>query len=396
VDLLEDARELQDDLVELRRTLHREPEIGLQLPRTQQHVLAALDGLPLTITTGGAGLSSVVAVMRGGASTGRSVLLRSDMDALPVAEETRLDFASTNGAMHACGHDLHTAILVGAARLLSAHRDDLAGDVIFMFQPGEEGYDGARHMVEAGVLDAAGAHPVAAFFTHVASSTFPSGVVAVRPGPMMSAADTLHVTVVGTGGHASSPFRAQDPIAVAAEIVTALQTLVTRQFDVFDPVVVTVGSFHGGSQHNIIPERATFEATVRTFSGEHQQAITERAMRLCHGIASAHGLHAEVEWQTLYPVTTNDPDEAAFLGETVAALFGEAANVALPHPHTGSEDFSRVLAEVPGAMAFLGATPPGVDPQTAPFNHSPLAVFDEAVLSSGAALYAKLAFDRLA
>ncbi|MDT7616846.1 MAG: hypothetical protein QOF00_4293 [Pseudonocardiales bacterium] len=396
MDLLEDARAQQDDLVQLRRALHREPEIGLELPRTQERVLAALDGLPLTVTPGAPGLSSVVAVLRGGRSDGRSVLLRSDMDGLPVAEETGLDFAATNGAMHACGHDLHTTILVGAARLLSAHRDELAGDVIFMFQPGEEGYDGARHMVEAGVLDAAGSRPEAAFFTHVTSSTFPSGVVAVRPGPMMSAADVLHVSVVGSGGHASAPHRAQDPIAVAAGIVTALQTLVTRQFDVFDPIVITVGSFHAGTQHNIIAERATFEATVRSFSPEHQRAVSERAVRLCRGIAEAHGLRADVEWETLYPVTTNDPDQAAFLAETVASLFGEPASVLMPHPHTGSEDFSRVLDEVPGAMAFLGATAPGLDPETAPFNHSAFATFDEAVLSSGAALYAQLAFDRLA
>lgn len=395
-DLLADARAMQGDLTELRRNLHREPEVGLRLPRTQERVLAALDGLPLEITAGGPELSSVVGVLRGGRPTGRSVLLRSDMDALPIAEETGLDFAATNGAMHACGHDLHTSILVGAARLLAAHRDDLAGDVIFMFQPGEEGFDGARHMVDAGVLDAAGARPLAAYFTHVTSSSYASGVLAVRPGPMMSAADVLHVTVVGVGGHASSPFRARDPIAVAAEIVTALQTLVTRQFDAFDPVVVTVGSFHGGTQHNIIPERASFEATVRTFSGEHQQAIAERAVRLCRGIAEAHGLHAEVDWQTLYPVTVNDVDEAAFMAETAAELLGEQASVTLPHPHPGSEDFSRVLAAVPGAMGFLGATPPGADPDTAPFNHSTFAVFDEQVLSSGAALYAKLALDRLA
>jgi hippurate hydrolase len=298
--------------------------------------------------------------------------------------------------MHACGHDLHTSMLIGAARLLSAHRDRLGGDVIFMFQPGEEGYDGAGHMIEAGVLDAAGARPEAAFFTHVTSSGFPSGTVAVRPGPIMSAADVLHVTVVGSGGHASAPHRAKDPIAVAAEIVTALQTIVTRQFDVFDPIVVTVGSFHAGSQHNIIPERATFEATVRSFSPEHQRAISERALRLCRGIAEAHGLRAEVEMQTLYPVTVNDADQATFLADTVAGLFGEAAHIALPNPHTGSEDFSRVLDAVPGAMAFLGATAPGADPETAAFNHSPLAVFDEAVLSSGAALYARLALDRLA
>ncbi|MDT4904303.1 MAG: hypothetical protein QOH52_2319, partial [Pseudonocardiales bacterium] len=193
MDLLSDARAQQEDLVELRRALHREPEIGLDLPRTQERVLSALDGLPLEITVGPTGLTSVVAVLRGGRSTGRTVLLRADMDALPVVEETGLDFAADNGAMHACGHDLHTTMLIGAARLLDAHRSDLGGDVVFMFQPGEEGYDGARHMIDAGVLDAAGPRPEAAFFIHVTSSAFPSGTVAVRPGPMMSAADVLHV-----------------------------------------------------------------------------------------------------------------------------------------------------------------------------------------------------------
>jgi hippurate hydrolase len=396
MDLLDDARALQDDLVRLRRELHREPEIGLALPRTQEKVLAALDGLPLEITPGPDGLGSVVAVLRGGRSAGRSVLLRGDMDALPVVEETGLEFAADNGAMHACGHDLHTAGLVGAARLLSAHREQLAGDVIFMFQPGEEGYDGAGHMIEAGVLEAAGSTPEAAFALHVASAVFPSGVVAVRPGPMMSAADTLHVTVVGTGGHGSTPHLAQDPISVAAEMVTALQTLVTRQFDVFDPVVVTVGRFSGGTQHNVIPERASFDATVRTFSARNQLAISDKAVRLCRGIAEAHGLEAEVEWETLYPVTNNDPTEADFLAATAAELLGEPATVLMPHPHPGSEDFSRVLDRVPGAFAFLGATPAGADPATAPYNHSPLAAFDESALPVGAALLAQLALDRLA
>lgn len=396
MDLLDDARSQFDDLVRLRRALHRDPELGLELPRTQEQVLAALDGLPLTITTGRPGLSSVVGVLRGGRSDGRSVLLRADMDGLPVHEETGLDFAATGDTMHACGHDLHTTMLVGAARLLAARRDELTGDVIFMFQPGEEGYDGARHMIDDGVLDASDRRPEAAYFMHVTSSTYPSGNLAVRPGPMMSAADVLHVTVVGSGGHASAPHSAQDPIAVAAEIVTALQTLVTRQFDVFDPVVVTVGNFHGGSQHNIIPESAHFDATVRSFSAEHQAAISERAVRLCRGIADAHGLRADVEWETLYPVSVNDPDEAAFVDRTATALLGEPAVSTLPHPHSGSEDFSRVIAAVPGAIAFLGATAPGRDPRTAPFNHSPYAMFDEAVLPTGAALYAKLAIDRLA
>ncbi|MGI8677820.1 MAG: M20 metallopeptidase family protein [Jatrophihabitans sp.] len=408
MELLADAQTQHDDLVALRRELHREPELGLELPRTQQRVLTALDGLPLEITTGPDGLSSVVAVLRGGrgsngsgASSGsggssRSVLLRADMDGLPVDERTGLDFASGNGAMHACGHDLHTSMLVGAARLLAARRDELAGDVVFMFQPGEEGFDGAGHMIADGVLDAAGRRPDAAFFMHVTSSTLPNGVVGLRPGPMMSAADVLHVSVVGAGGHASSPHLAQDPVAVAAEIVTALQTLVTRQFDVFDPVVITVGSLHAGTQHNIIAERADIEATVRSFSTENQHALGERAVRLCHGIAEAHGLRAEVEYQTLYPVTVNDVAMTDFFAATAAELLGEPAAMILPNPHTGSEDFSRVLAEIPGAMAFLGAAVPGADPATAPSNHSPYAAFDEAVLPTGAALYAKLAIDRLA
>jgi len=396
MDLLADARAQQDELVRLRRALHADPEIGLELPRTQQKVLAALDGLPLEITPGPAGLGSITAVLRGGAGRGRSVLLRGDMDALPVTEETGLEFASTNGAMHACGHDLHTASLVGAARLLSAHREALGGDVIFMFQPGEEGYDGARHVIDAGVLEASGSVPEAAFALHVASAVFPAGLVTVRPGPMLSAADVLRVQVIGTGGHGSSPHLAQDPIAVAAEMITALQTMVTRQFDVFDPVVMTVGRFAGGTQHNVIPERAEFDVTVRSFSAANQEALAERSVALCRGIAQAHGLRAETEWETLYPVTNNDPGEAEFLRATAAELFGEEATMVMPHPHTGSEDFSRVLERVPGAMAFLGATPRGADPMKAAFNHSPLATFDESALAAGAALYARLAVDRLA
>src|SRR3954463_6212176 len=199
--LRDDAVALHEDLVELRKELHRSPEIGLQLPHTQERVLAEIDGLGLEVATG-ADTTSVVAVLRGEQRDGadpKTVLIRGDMDALPVDEQTGLDFAATNGAMHACGHDLHTASLVGAARLLSAHRDELAGHVLFMFQPGEEGFDGAGHMLQAGLLDAAGNRPEAAFALHVTSSFLPLGALALRPGPMMSAADVLHVDVVGAG-----------------------------------------------------------------------------------------------------------------------------------------------------------------------------------------------------
>jgi amidohydrolase len=421
VDLLDDARTLADDLTALRRALHAEPETGLALPRTQERVLAELAGLPLEVRTGEQ-VGSVVAVLRGtgssetgtatetgtasgtetgtesGAGTGQrpTVLLRADMDALPVAERTGLDFAATNGAMHACGHDLHTTMLIGAARLLSTHRDRLSGDVVLMFQPGEEGHDGARYMIDEGVLEASGRTADAAYALHVTSAIFDSHTVATRPGAFMAASDVLHVQVIGAGGHGSQPHLAQDPTVVAAEIVIALQTLVTRQFDAFDPVVITVGSLHAGIQHNVISERAEIVATVRSFSPEAQRKVAERAVRLCRGIAEAHGLSADVRWQEQYPVTVNDDAQAGFVEWIAGELLGPRRLRPMRAPLAGSEDFSRVLQAVPGAMAFLGATPPGADPATAPFNHSAFADFDEAVLPDGAALLAQLAISRLA
>ena len=240
----DDSTALQDDLVQLRRTLHADPETGLDLPRTQEHVLAALQGLPLEVTTG-TDTTSVVAVLRGGATrrtaTPRTVLLRGDMDALPVVEETGEDFAATNGAMHACGHDLHTTALVGAAKLLAQHRDQVAGDVVFMFQPGEEGFDGAAVMLDEGVLDAAGTRVDQAFAIHVFSNLMPTGIFISSPGTILAASHGLRVTVRGEGGHGASPHHARDPISAAADMVTSLQTMITRTFDVFDPVVLSVG-----------------------------------------------------------------------------------------------------------------------------------------------------------
>jgi amidohydrolase len=390
-----DAAQISGELIELSRAIHAEPEIGLDLPRTQEKVLAALDGLPLEVATGRA-LSSVTAVLRG-TRPGGTVLLRGDMDALPVTEATGLPYASRNdGAMHACGHDLHTAMLAGAARLLAARRDGLAGNVIFMFQPGEESYGGAERMISEGVLDAAGPRPVAAFALHVASSLLPLGIFTSREGTMMASADTMEVTVHGHGGHGSQPHRAADPVPAACEIVTALQTLVTRRFDVFDPVVITVGSFHAGTASNVIPDRAQFSATMRSFSAGTRTAMQEAAYRLVHDIASAHGLSATVNFTDSYPVTVNDGAEVAFAERTIAELFGGGRFLRTPFPVAGSEDFSYVLNDVPGAFIMLGACPPDADPATAPFNHSAEAVFDDAVLADGATLLAELALRRLA
>ncbi|MFI7612750.1 M20 family metallopeptidase [Nonomuraea terrae] len=391
---IESAQDMRDELVQLRHSLHTTPELGLYLPRTQEKVLAALEGLPLEISTG-TRLSSVTAVLRGG-RPGPAVLLRGDMDALPVTEKNDLPYVSQiAGQMHACGHDLHTTMLAGAARLLSARREELAGDVIFMFQPGEEGHDGAKHMIEEGVLDAAGERPVAAYGLHVVSSMMPPSTFMSRPGPLMAAADVFQVTVKGRGGHGSTPWRSLDPIQAGCEMVAALQTMVTRTFDVFDPVVVTVGSFHGGTKDNIIPDEASFEATVRTFSKENRTLMKRRLVELVEGIAAAHGLRVEASFGMGYPVTVNDEGESEFVGRTADELFGPGRFYVAPQPIMGSEDFSYVLESVPGAFAFLGACPPDRDPATAPYNHSPEAMFDDAVLPDGAALYASLAFSRL-
>ncbi|THV41699.1 M20 metallopeptidase family protein [Glycomyces buryatensis] len=393
MNLREEAAAIAPELIALRRALHRIPEIGLHLPETQAAVLEALEGLPLEISTG-TNSTSVTAVLRGG-KRGPAVLLRGDMDALPVTEETEVDFVSGHvGTMHACGHDLHTAGLVGAARLLSAHQSELAGDVVFMFQPGEEGDDGAGHMIAEGVLEAAGRQVDAAYGLHVLSDMVPRGVFTTRPGPMMAASSGLFVNVIGKGGHGSRPQATLDPIPVAAEIVTALQNLITRRFSVFEPIVITVGTFHAGTRYNIIPDNARFEATVRTFSEAALTQVEKESVRLAEDIATAHGLTAEVRFDREYPATVNNADEAAFVAETVADLFGSERYTEMPDPVMGSEDFSRVLEAVPGSYLFYGATVQD-DPAEAASNHSPRAAFDDSVLADGAALLAELAVRRM-
>lgn len=386
---------MSSELVALRHELHRIPEIGLVLPKTQERVLAALEGLDLEITTGRE-ISSITAVLRGG-KPGPAVLLRGDMDALPVTEHTGEPFTSEHdGVMHACGHDLHMAGLVGAARLLAERRAELPGDVVLMFQPGEEGFHGARAMIDDGVLDAAGQRVVAAYGVHVFTGHVPHGMVAGRPGPLMAASDQMFVTVHGRGGHGSTPHLAADPVPVAAEIVLALQAAVTRQFDAHDPVVVTVGRLAAGTVDNVIPGTAELDATVRTFSREHHAQIPERLTRLAEHIAAAHGLTAEVRYQRGYPVTVNDPAETARASRVTGEVLGDGRWVDLPSPVAGSEDFSYLLEEVPGAFVFVGATPRGEDPSNVPYNHSAQARFDDDAVAVSAAVLAGLAIDRLA
>ena len=386
--LLDEARGLLDEVVALRRRIHRQPEIGLALPRTQQVVLEALDGLGLDIRTGEK-TTSVVATLEG-AQPGRTILLRADMDALPLREDTGLPFASeVDGAMHACGHDAHTAMLLGAARLLAARRATLAGRVVFMFQPGEEGYHGARMMIEEGLLDTT--RPDAAFGLH-AGARLPAGVIGTRGGPLLAAGDTFQITVRGNGGHASAPHDCLDPIPVACEIVQAFQTMVTRRVNAFDPAILTVAKIEAGTTRNIIPETASMLGTIRTVSEKTRAAILEHVERVAEHVAAAHGATADVHFIKGYPVTVNDDDFAARVARVAAEVLGPESVHTMATPIMGSEDFSYVLQRVPGAFAFLG-TRPAEGP--APPNHSNRMLLNESALPAGVAMHVALALDFL-
>jgi len=353
-------------------------------------VLAALEGLPLTIHLHQQ-TSGIVAVL-GADKEGSATLLRGDMDALSLVEETGLEYASRSQAMHACGHDLHTAMLVTAAQLLAEADDELAGPVVFMFQPGEEGDHGARFMLEEGLLDVTSSRPTRAFAVHV-SSAYESGTVRHRPGPQMAAADELTIEITGRGGHASAPHHALDPVPIAAEIILAVEVALTRGVDAFDPAVVTFGSIHAGTTHNVIPATAVLNGTIRTFSAETRRVVHELLARVADGVCSAHSAKARLEIRPGYPVTINDDAVSARVTEVAVDLLGANAVVPLESPIMGAEDWSYVLQEVPGVMAFVGACPPGQVPGEAPGNHSNLVEFDEEAMVVGAALLAAVALD---
>ena len=351
-----------DDIVSLRRAIHAEPEVGLHCPRTTDKIKAALAGLPLELHESGS-TTGLIAILRGQAGdNGRTVLLRGDMDALTMQEETGLPFASTiPGRMHACGHDSHTAMLVGAVRALSARRDRLPGTVVFMFQPGEEGHHGARFMIDDGLLDIAA--PDAAFALHITPNA-PAGLVVTRAGSIMASADTLHAVIRGAGGHAAMPHDCIDPVPVACEIVTALQTFVARRIAVTDPAVLSITKIEAGSAHNIIPGEVTLLGTLRTLSEATRDTMQAAFRRIVENIAAAH--------------------------ESVAGDLG-ADFATMPQPMMGAEDFSYVLRRYPGAFAFLGVAPAGSDPATNPPLHNTRMTIEESVMARGVAIHCAVA-----
>ena len=381
-ELLESAAGLLSRAVALRRRIHRHPELGLHLPETRRAVLEDLEGLDLEIARSER-TSGVVATLRG-ARPGPTLVLRGDMDALPMPEDTNLEFESeVEGAMHACGHDAHVAMLAGAARLLESHRDTLAGSVQFMFQPGEEGYFGARVMLEEGLLDEADA----AFAMHI-FPTVPCGVISGRPGPMLASADFFAIDLVGKGGHASMPHDALDPIPAACELVGALQSVVTRRMDAFDPVVVTVAKIEAGTTGNVIPEQAHLSGTIRSVSEKARGRVHEKIREVATGVASAHGLSAKVHIVLGYPVTVNHAEFTAFALDTARDLLGPERVVVAPNPAMGAEDWSYVLQRIPGCMLILGVRPEDAEPAPC---HSNRMILNEQAMVQGMALHAAVA-----
>ena len=381
-DLLQDAHGIADRITALRRAIHAEPELGLDTPRTLAKVKAELADLPLEWREGPS-CTGAVAVLNAGKS-GRSVLLRGDMDALPMPEETGLEFASTvPGRMHACGHDTHTAMLAGAARVLARRADSLSGEVRFMFQPGEEGYHGARFMIDDGLLDPL---PDAAFALHIMPNA-EHGAIASRAGTLLASADTLEISVKGRGGHASMPHHTRDPVPVACEIVMALQTMVTRRFEATEAVVVTVTQLDAGTAFNVIPDGALLKGTIRTLTPQTRQKVWDDIRRVAENIAAAHDCSAEVTITQGFPPTVNDA-RAVALAEAVATSLPDGRFMAMPTPIMGAEDFSYVLEKVPGMMAFLGVAGEGADLAACCAIHSTRMMVDESVLPRGTAFLA--------
>jgi amidohydrolase len=373
-----------EDIVSLRREIHREPELGFDTKKTAEKVLDALEGLPLEVETGLAE-NGIVATLKGEGG-GPTVALRADMDALPIQEETDLPFASEeDGKMHACGHDGHTSMLVGAVRALSQDhlRERLNGSVKFIFQPAEEGGGGGRVMVEEGVAES-----VSSIFALHLWPGLPFGKAATKAGPIMAAADAFEMRVKGKGGHGAMPHLTTDAVAIAAQIVTALQTIVSREVNPVAPAVLTVGEIEAGFAFNIIPETARLGGTVRTLDADLRKQIPKRMEELARGIARGMRGDAELDYRFSYPVARNDADAAQFALGVIGELFGEENVVELTDSSMGAEDFAFFLEHVPGAFIWLGVGDvSGL--------HTPKFAFDEEILSQGSALLAALALKSL-
>lgn len=382
------ARALNEQLVADRRHFHRNPELGFREHDTAAYVAERLRTLGIEHQSGVAG-TGVVALIKG-AHEGRVVLLRADMDALPLTEETGAEYASQRpGAMHACGHDGHTAIMLAVAEVLNQRRDELQGTVKLVFQPAEEGPGGAKPMIEAGVMEHP--HVDACFGLHL-SNNHPVGEIVVQGGPVQASADEFELTIQGVGGHGASPHQTVDPIAIGASVVTELQRIVSREVDPLESAVVTVGSFHAGTKHNIIARKAELQGTIRALSPQTRELLHKRIREIAVGVAEAHRATCDARINALYPVTVNNEQMAEF-ARAVAQRVVAPEKVVSARPIMGAEDMSFFLNAAPGCFCFLGSA--NRERDLCHPHHSPLFDFDEACLPIGVELLSELAISYL-
>lgn len=375
----EEAGRLDVQLRSWRRDLHMHPELGFAEHRTAALAAAHLQSLGLEVQTGVAG-TGVVGLLRGRGE--RTVALRADMDALPIQETTGAPYASqTPGVMHACGHDGHVAMLLGAATILAGIRQDLPGNVKFIFQPAEESPGGARPMIEAGVLD----NPrVDAIFGAHLWAELPAGTIGVRYGTMMAAVDQFRILIKGEGGHGAAPHQAVDAVSVAAQAVLSLQTIVSRQIDPLEPVVLTIGTINGGYRHNVIADRVELTGTVRTLSEKARAEMPLRIERTLRGITEASGAGYELAYERVYPETINAAEPTRLVARIAAEIAGEERVIEEEAPEMGSEDFSFFLKEVPGTFFMVGIA--NLEKGIVHPHHHPAFDIDETALVTGTAV----------
>jgi amidohydrolase len=387
-DLTPLIHEVLPEVRALRRDLHAHPELGYEEVRTSARVAETLERLPGFDVRRGLAVTGLVATLDAH-KPGPCIALRADMDALPMHEETGLEYSSRHpGRMHACGHDGHTAALVGAAMVLARIRDQLSGPVKLLFQPAEEGGGGGQRMVADGALEDPRVDAV--FGAHNwPSSEHRFGDVALRSGPFMGGSLDFHIVIHGRGGHAAMPHRAIDPVLIGAHVVTALQSLVSRETDPTETLVVTVSRFNAGSAINVIPETARMDGTVRSLSPRALETAPARLRALAEGIAAAHGARAEVVLVPGYPVTSNDARAAAFACETAAAVFGAERVISDVPPVLGSEDFSFYQLARPGCFYFLGSRPEHLP--SVPFCHHPKFDYNDDLLPLAIRMHCELA-----
>jgi amidohydrolase len=384
--LIEPSSTLVEAVIALRRDLHRHPELGFEESRTARIVAERLRALGYDEVHEHIAITGVVGVIRG-AKPGKTIMLRADMDALPIDEENAVDYRSgTTQTMHACGHDGHVAILLGAAELIAKNRTELAGTVCLVFQPAEEGHGGGRKMVEEGVLTRFGIER--AYGLHLASA-HPVGQLGFHEGPFYASSDSIEITIEGKGGHGAAPHLSIDPIYLAGEFIVAVQQIVSRQIDPIEPAVVTIAAVHGGTTHNVIPSRVTMLGTVRAFSTEVRAKMAERIERVLKGVCDTAGASYAFEYLWRYPVTSNDVEQTRYAKALATRTFGEARAVDVPQL-MGAEDFSFFAEKVPACFYTLGSN--GGDDSAWPHHHARFNI-DEHALATGVHMMAALAFD---